>query len=361
MSKSGNEVEDLEKKYENCISLGWFCGTASSMEQYGLRSHSGPFDWYFSDFESVLKMIETDFSDFMKKENLVVDQDNSKVFHDIKYGFCCNHDISGDFETEYPQIYRKYMRRVERFLCDVHKPTCFIRAVRSEEEIQYIEENQNYIHRVIKNGNSGNEIVFLLLKDMRELSSNSNFLWFRLGVTEYIGKPYEMRTMFESSDSFSKFCRENILSDEVIKRNIEFDREHSYINYRYTILVNKLIEESCDIIPVLKEYYLDLEESGVYLWGMGTYGVPMVQYLLKNRINVNGIIDNDTDKIGTFCYNIPVIAFSEVVQDSPNIFISVRSEQSVDEIMRQIATRYPNIKVYKIADLLKHPMVLNML
>lgn len=351
----------MEKKYENCISLGWFCGTATSMGRCGLRSHSGPFDWYFSDFESVLKMLETDFSDFMKKENLVVDKDDCKVFRDIKYGFCYNHDIEYDFEAEYPQIYRKYMRRVERFLCDVQKPTCFIRAVRSVEEIQFIEKNESYIHNIVKKGNSDNEIIFLLLKNMRELSSNSNFLWFRLGITEYSGQIYEMRTMFESSDSFSKYCRENILSEKVMKRNVNFEREHLYIGNRYTIFINKLIKENCDIIPILKEYYSDIEEKGVYCWGMGKYGAPIVRYLLKNRISVNGIIDNDTDKIGTFCDNIPVITFSEVVRDSPNIFISVRSEQSVNEIMRQIANRYSNIKVYTIADLLKHPMVLKLL
>lgn len=31
--------------YENCISLGWFCGTASAMSMFGLRCFSGPFDW----------------------------------------------------------------------------------------------------------------------------------------------------------------------------------------------------------------------------------------------------------------------------------------------------------------------------
>ena len=80
-------------KFENCISLGWFCGTASSMSRYGLRSHSGPFDWFFSDFDSVLKVIETDFSDFMKKENLVPDKNNNKIFYDTKYRFSCNHYI----------------------------------------------------------------------------------------------------------------------------------------------------------------------------------------------------------------------------------------------------------------------------
>lgn len=75
----------LNRRFDCCVSLGWFCGTASSMGKCGLRSHAGPFDWYLSDFEPVLKMIETDFSDFMKKENLVVDNTDHTVFLDMKY------------------------------------------------------------------------------------------------------------------------------------------------------------------------------------------------------------------------------------------------------------------------------------
>ena len=56
-----------DRQYKNCISLGWFCGTASALSKLGLRSHSGPFDWYFSKYSAVLDQIENDFIDFMKK------------------------------------------------------------------------------------------------------------------------------------------------------------------------------------------------------------------------------------------------------------------------------------------------------
>lgn len=42
------------------------------MAKLGLRSHSGPFDWYYSDYWAVLKQMENDFSDFYderKSEN----------------------------------------------------------------------------------------------------------------------------------------------------------------------------------------------------------------------------------------------------------------------------------------------------
>ncbi len=38
-----------EKKiFKSYISLGWYCGTAASMEKHGLRSFAYPFDWVSS-------------------------------------------------------------------------------------------------------------------------------------------------------------------------------------------------------------------------------------------------------------------------------------------------------------------------
>lgn len=67
-----NEKKERDK-YENCVSLGWYCGCASSLSKLGLRSVSGPFDWYFSSYRSVLELIETEFVEFMNRENLEVD------------------------------------------------------------------------------------------------------------------------------------------------------------------------------------------------------------------------------------------------------------------------------------------------
>ena len=60
------------------------------MSLSGLRSFSGPFDWIVSDFQSVLKMIESDFDDFMNKDNifeLPFDPNKTRRFIDEKYGF----------------------------------------------------------------------------------------------------------------------------------------------------------------------------------------------------------------------------------------------------------------------------------
>ena len=73
--------------FSNFISLGSACQTASSMEKYGLRSWSGPFDWLVTDsLQWVLHYMETDFADFLKKENLERCQENPKTFVEEKGG-----------------------------------------------------------------------------------------------------------------------------------------------------------------------------------------------------------------------------------------------------------------------------------
>lgn len=38
------------KKYENFISLGYFCSVALELQRLGLRSCSSPFDWCISEW-----------------------------------------------------------------------------------------------------------------------------------------------------------------------------------------------------------------------------------------------------------------------------------------------------------------------
>ena len=320
--------------YEKCISLGWFCGVASSMNRYGLRGHSGPFDWCFSDLQSVLKMMETHFSDFMIKENLSVETDNHKVFYDNKYGFWCNHDIQRDFEEEYNDIYQKYMQRAKRFMEDIKHPTIFIRAVRSEEEILFIEENKDYVYRIIKNENPNNEIAFLILNGMKKLSDN--FLCFQLGVEGYIGKTYEMRMLFDSSSDFSAYCKKHILSKENIIQNKEFDKEHNQLKVGKGVLGHSLDESSDDVVLVLRDYFLNLARKGIYLWGVGKYGTRMLPYLIKKGVIVKGIIDNAADKMEN---------------GSQNILITIASDTIATEVQKQILDRYPNTRILKFNSL----------
>lgn len=50
--------------FDNFISLGWKCKVAASIEKYGLRSCSGPFDWCVTEFKGVIETIDSNFSGF---------------------------------------------------------------------------------------------------------------------------------------------------------------------------------------------------------------------------------------------------------------------------------------------------------
>lgn len=134
---------------------------ASSLSKYGFRSKSYPFDWYHSNFRSVMHFIDTDFSDFLLKENLKVVPEKWPRFDDVKYDLRFSHDLKDEnnFDLEYPDIYNKYERRIERFRKDIQNPTCFLRAVWTDDELQYIINNQSYIEQIIKRSNEFNTSV----------------------------------------------------------------------------------------------------------------------------------------------------------------------------------------------------------
>lgn len=58
--------------YDHIVSLGWYCGIASSMAKNGFRENSGPFDWMFSSLEGVLHFLESSFEDFLDWNHLEI-------------------------------------------------------------------------------------------------------------------------------------------------------------------------------------------------------------------------------------------------------------------------------------------------
>ena len=97
----------------------------------------------------------------MNPINLEVDKNNTSCFYDLKYGFYYNHDVSNDFVTEFPDIYKKYSRRIERFLSDIESSTVLYRIIRDNDEIDYINSNWEYANVVIKAYNDNNRIIYV--------------------------------------------------------------------------------------------------------------------------------------------------------------------------------------------------------
>lgn len=328
--------------FENCISLGFYCGTALSMSKMGLRSSSGPFDWCLSDIEPVLKMIETDFAEFMLRDNLHVNEKEHKVFEDGKYGFYFNHEIDKDFDDEYPEIYLKYARRVARFVENIKSPTCFIRAVKSKQEVEYINKNQEYINRVIKKSNPQNAIVFLTVMGMDDITSD--FLNYRLNVAVYSSKIYDMRNLFATSPAFLKYCGEKILSITRRKSNILYSNNNMNYNVKAALVINDM-EANSPVPASLLKKYMGESVSGIYIWGAGVYGSTAVKYMRRLGVCINAVIDNDANKHGTYIDGVEVVSIRDVKLDNAYVFISVGDEKKHKAIAEQIVNMYPECKI----------------
>ena len=315
-----------------CISLGWFCGTASALAWNGLRSFSGPFDWCFSDLPSVLKMIEDNFNDFLNKNNLQV-IDGNREFQDIKYGFYYPHDVKEDFEKEYCLIVEKYKRRIKKFQSAIKNVTCFFRIVRSEYEVRYIDENKDYIDKIIKQSNPQNEIIYLLYKG---IVAPKNEICFSLNVDHALDT-YEMLTMFSGARALLDYCAGHV-DEQYKKANLQF-----FKNYMLTQRVKAalLIHDSN-----LKEHLKNIfRGKDIYVWGAGKYGVEIKNVLDEAGIKILGFLDISEKKRGSYINGIEVYNF-ENVKNVSTIFISITSLEISDEVSGQIRSRNPSIDIY---------------
>ena len=331
--------------YKYCVSLGWFCGTASSLSRLGLRSTSGPFDWYFSDFASVIQVIHTHFSDFLLKENLMLESD--EVFTDKKYGFVYPHDLQSDLEKEYDAIYEKYKRRSERFLEMIKSPTLFFRAVRDEREVEYINSNWVCINSVLKEFNEKNEVVYLTILGMPELCEDVNS--YRLDIEEYEYNTFGMRHLFENSDLLVKYCR-SLLDPDIVRHNLIVDYSNN-AQKATAAYVHFLIENNENGIEekILSEFRITQDDT-LYIWGAGKYGTELAYYLEQRGIIVKAIIDSN--KVGFIDNHFPIKAFSDLEEDS-NVFIAIASQKAVDDIKENVEKDNRNIKCLSYVDIYK--------
>lgn len=324
--------------FVNCISLGWFCGTAASMNKYGLRGFSGPFDWFNSDLPSVLEQINEGFQDFMSKDNLELVAGAPRTFVDKKYGFMCFHDIKVDFEREYPDIKCRYDRRSARFLEAVKNPSCLLRAVRNEKEVEYINSNSAYISEVVTKYNIDNEVIFLLPDNITE--DINEFCFIRLR-REYGFDSYSLRTMFDSSKEMVNLSR-ILLPPESILRNQEFDRTD---NSSVAAEVYKMI--SNNDIRVLEAVVKKLEveqADGIYIWGAGHHGMAMYKYLTSKGVKINAVVDINAMSLAK--PGIPLVTPSEIPKNA-KIFIAIASVKYCDEAMEMISDKCCKTVTYK--------------
>lgn len=171
-----------------------------------------------------MHFLENDFADFMERENLELVDGKVKEFKDAKWGILFNHDVHISLEKEYDDIYKKYMRRIKKYRKALREGACLIRAIRDEEELKYIYENANHIEEVIKSYNKNNEIIYLMLENIRFCPpANFDEKMFILKIAEYRGTNNEvLRSLFDTNPDFIDYCI-NSYDARRRKVNLSFD------------------------------------------------------------------------------------------------------------------------------------------
>ena len=288
--------------FSNFISLGSACQTASSMEKYGLRGWSGPFDWLVTDsLQWVLHYMETDFADFLKKENLERCQENPKTFVERKSGFIFRHDHEYPFEDKYDKLKEKYQKKIDRFQEETVKKTCFLRTVISSDEVKYIARNYEYINDIIKRKNTENEIIFLLRPDA-VICEPIPFRYYVMPGKWNGGPNAVIRSWFDGADEFLEYCirRYDVMT---LMKNIVFDRnkqEKTFHNTqtRYQTLL-KLTD--CDFQKI------EVPES-IIIYGAGNIGRKFYEKI-KGKCHVECFVDKDC--AGKSIDKIPVLKLEE--------------------------------------------------
>ena len=156
--------------YKHYISLGSFCSVALELERIGLRETSAPFDWLITDFEGVIRAIDSHFSEWLEYKNLLQNEKFHCQYKDTYYKCMFFHDFNkyDPLESQIDSVRAKYQRRIDRFYDMIKEPTLFIRYLNDKklengklEELLYIEEKYDYIIEVIKSFNPDNDILFI--------------------------------------------------------------------------------------------------------------------------------------------------------------------------------------------------------
>lgn len=325
--------------FDNFISLGWFCGMTASLAKCGFRNGSYPFDWYFSDFKSILHFIDTDFSDFMVRKNLRKVTDNPFTFEDIKYNLRFNHDIKADFDQEYPDIYEKYLRRINRFRSAVQNPSCFLRALKDEDELQYITDNQDDIRRIIRKSNSSNEIVFLIPQWIKT-KENLSFPSFILNIEAYRGDRKSLRSMLDKNNDVIEFLQSNITVPDIAS-NLAWDRESELkpnkLNSRYNIAM-KLLNNDLN---------LSLIPQNIVIYGAGNIGKAFFNKC-KNICTIECFIDQNSNK--DRYKGIPVLSLNRINKISCENYV-ITPVYDFDNIKNWFSKNRPNANLISINSL----------
>ncbi|WMJ90165.1 DUF1796 family putative cysteine peptidase [Anaerocolumna sp. MB42-C2] len=340
--------------YDYFISLGCYCGIAASMSALGLRSQSGPFDWCSSDFNGVIDCIKNEFVDMLDVTNLQIIRDKPRHFLDTKYNFYFMHElsVSETLEEKYSDILSKYKKRQITFLEMIHKPTCFIRAIRNEIEIEYIKNNSDTIIKTLRKYNQRNNIIYIVTENLKEQAS---FLHPYI-INKYSGESKEalMGTFEQRNDDLKIFCLNNINKTTLVN-NLYFEKEKqekqlNAFKLRYSLINQLLTIKNNNIRLKLPEDYYQSNQREIIIYGAGNIGKSIYEEI-KSYTNIKCFIDQFNSDV--YYDNIPIISLKDLKQlniMSSNFVIIITPIWDIENIKKTIKCFLGDME-YKIISL----------
>lgn len=315
--------------FSNFISLGCACPTASSMSKYALRSWSGPFDWLVTEqFDKVLYYMENGFEGFLEKENLERFKGSPLKFQDKKSGFVFLHDQEYPFEDRFGELKQKYQKRIDRFMEEIRKPTCFLRSVIASDELSYIAKNTEYINQIIKRKNSSNELVLLI---HREADIQEGLPFRHYIMPGEFGHGHErLRSWFDGADEFLEFCASNY-SPVSIMKNIAFDQKKEMQFWKKR--VDKTAKKYDTLVKLSDSVFSSISvPRHIIIYGAGHIGR---NFYKKVKGNCEVVCFVDKKEKGKEIDGIPVVGIEEI-RNHENLTFVVTTTQNYEKIKAEI-------------------------
>lgn len=151
------------KKYDNFISIGFFCSVALELERVGLRSSSSPFDWLICSVEGMSNLIKNKFDHFLDEDLLLQDSNQRNHYYNPVYNVWFFHEFSKykSLNEQIGDVQQKYRRRINRFYEQISNPTLLLRYIANETELTWWNEHIDEFTSMVKEYNEGNDILFI--------------------------------------------------------------------------------------------------------------------------------------------------------------------------------------------------------
>ena len=285
--------------------------------------------------------METDFSDFLRRDQLESYVSHTKKFRDKASGFVFLHERE-HYRDQYELLKQKYDRRIQKFLLASCKGTCFLRYICGQDELDYMKDNAEYVRHIIGRHNRQNEIVLLAREDIH-VPEDMPFRTFQIvGELSTETRP-AIRGWFDGMPEFLEYCGRNYSGDKLIK-NFIFDREAEEqefrrIDRRYRTLTEMLFYDFSQVVL----------PPEIMIYGAGKMGQVLYEKICQYT-EVKCFVDRS--KGGTKFKDIPVCSIIDLDPET-NAFIIVSTTYDFESIRENIQERCKGMKVVSLDQLME--------